>query len=76
MTVLYRITSIPSSNPPPILKDDKDTLSMQCLATFKVTFGRISAKAPIKVAKHRMFSASLLSWNMGGGLEDGRLVIL
>lgn len=36
--MIYRITSIPSTNPPPILEDDKDALNEFCLDSFLKAF--------------------------------------
>jgi len=44
MTVLYRITSIPSTNPSPIHQDDKDTLNEVCLRSFLRAFWKVSPK--------------------------------
>lgn len=41
MHVVYRITSIPSSNPSPIFQDDKDTLNVRCLSSFMKAFAEI-----------------------------------
>jgi len=62
MTVLYRITSIPSSNPSPIFQDNKDTLNMQCLASFMGAFAEIRPKVT--------FIADHVSDNMLKMLED------
>lgn len=51
MQVIYRITDIPSSNPSPILQDDKVKLNQRCLASFMRAFEDVRPKV-IFLADH------------------------
>lgn len=51
MQVIYRVTSIPSSNPSPLYQEDKDKLTMRCLASFMRAFKDIKPKVTF-IADH------------------------
>ena len=44
MHVIYRITSIPSTNPSPIHQDNKNKLNELCLESFLIAFGDLKPK--------------------------------